>query len=265
MRYSKYLALAVLVCFGTLIVQNEAKADLSPSEIVSQFNALNSGSGLSFTYATTNNEARITNNAGATFTATDAYAMATGATTSVFKSFCVESGVTITNGQRYYAQLNYSGNTTRNSSGTALTLGAAYLYQKFATNTLPGYTPNNATNAAALQQAIYLLTGQASTATWTNNTYLQALLSVNSSQSHWLESYDPGRLYSEIGNFSVFVMQVTAQNNGSNAQDFVYVARATFGGGSQVPEPATVLLWLLGGAGSLGTAYAKKRRKIAYA
>jgi len=42
-----------------------------------------------------------------------------------------------------------------------------------------------------------------------NNSILRSLLSINSNKSYWLAPYDPDKLYTEIGNYSVFVMNNT--------------------------------------------------------
>lgn len=262
MRYSKYLTMAVLMCVSTLILQQEAKADLTASEIVSSFNNLNSGQGLYFLYTTSSTyEGRIAKaSTSADVADVSAYAASTASSAGYFFSFCVESSSTITANLNYYGQLDYNGGVTQTSSGNVLTVGAAYLYQQFAAGTLAGYSYSSgrSTSATAMREALYVLTGQQTIANWSNNTFLSHLLTVNNSQSYWIASYDPGQYYTEIGNFSVFVMQVTSATNGAEAQDFVYVAKASFG---DVPEPATFILWLMGSVSALGAGYAKKRRK----
>jgi len=45
MKYSKYFAIAMLVCVGALALQQVAKADLTVQKTVEDFNAQNSGYG----------------------------------------------------------------------------------------------------------------------------------------------------------------------------------------------------------------------------
>ena len=258
MKYSKYLAIAMLVCLGTLSLQQAARADLSVGDIVSQFNGLNAGRGYMFTYTSVSNEGRMTAT-GSSIPSITAYTSNTSGA-NYFNSYCVEEGTTITSGAQYSAQLNYAGNSTKNSTGNALTLGAAYLYQQYAAGTLTGFDyANRAASATALQNAMHILTTQPY-ATWSSNTFLNQLLTQNS-QTYWLQTYDPGKRYDEIGDFSVLVMQVKSTLGTGDYQDFVYVAKVDYPN-SDVPEPATMLLWLTGGLSALGFGYMKKRRKI---
>ena len=259
MKYSKYLAIAMLVCLGTLSLQQAARADFTAADVVSQFNGLNSGRGYIFTYTSVSNEGQM-KAVGSSIPSITAYTSNTSAA-NYFNSYCVEKDRTITSGAQYSAQLNYSGNSTKNSTGNALTLGAAYLYQQYAAGTLTGFNyANRATSATALQEAMHILTTQPYAA-WGSNTFLNQLLAQNS-QTYWLQTYDPGKRYDEIGDYSVFVMQVKSITGTGDYQDFVYVAKVDSPPNSDVPEPATMLLWLTGGLSALGYGYAKKRRKM---
>lgn len=263
MRYSKYLTIAALICLAALALQQEAKADLTAAEIVADFNSRNSNRGMHIQYMPVNGEGRLASTTGAAgLPSVDAYDLSTASSGGYFSSFCVEANTNISTGQ-YYGVLNYANGRTQNSSGHALSVGAAYLYQQFAAGSLSdySYSGDRAASAASLQQAMYFLTGQTTTANWSNNTFLGNLLTINGNQAYWLSTYDPGQRYAEIGDFSVFVVQLTTAAGG-DAQDFVYVAKSSFGGAvGDVPEPASVLLWLVGGVSALGAGYAKKRRK----
>ena len=260
MKYSKYLAIAMLVCLGTLTLQQAARADLTVGDIVSQFNGLNGGRGYMFTYSSVSNEGQM-KLTGTTMPPTTAYASSTSGA-NYFNSYCVEEGTSITNNAQYSAQLNYSGNSTKNSTGNALTLGAAYLYQQYAAGTPAGFNySNRAASAAALQSAMHILTTQPYTSWGNSNTFLNQLLAQNT-QAYWLQAYDPGTRYNEIGDYSVFVMQVKSITGTGDYQDFVYVAKVAGPPSNDVPEPATMLLWLTGGLSALGFGYAKKRRKM---
>ena len=261
MKHSKYLAVAILLCLGTLLLQQAARADLAVGDIVTQFNGLNAGRGYMFTYSSVSNEGQM-RATGASIPSTAAYVSTTSGT-NYFNSYCVEEGTSITNNAQYSAQLNYTGSSTMNSAGNALTLGAAYLYQQYAAGTLSGFNyTNRAASATELQNAMHILTTQPYATNWSSNTFLSQLLTQNS-QAHWLETYDPGKQYSEIGNYSVFIMQVRSITNTGDYQDFVYVAPATsLPVTSDVPEPATMILWLTGGLSALGFGFVKKRRKM---
>jgi len=266
MKYSKYLAIAMLVCLGTLSLQQAARADLSVGDIVSQFNGLNAGRGYMFTYTNVSNEGQM-KAVGSSIPPRTAYTSSTSAA-NYFNSYCVEEGTTITPGGQYSAQLNYTGNSTMNSTGNALTLGAAYLYQQYAAGNLTGfnYADRGGLNgsATALQNAMHALTtppNPEKPVDWGGNTFLNQLLAQNS-QAYWLQTYDPGKRYSEIGDFSVFVMQVKSITSTGDYQDFVYVAPASLPPSVDTPEPATMLLWLTGGLSALGLGYVKKRRKL---
>jgi hypothetical protein len=76
-----------------------------------------------------------------------------------FETFCVESTVTFYPGATYSYTL-----ANQDSAGTALTLGAAYLYYEFGTGALSGYNYSSAssrnTDAGELQAAIWYFQGQ---------------------------------------------------------------------------------------------------------
>jgi hypothetical protein len=135
---------------------------------------------------------------------------------------------------------------------------------------------------------------------WGGNKYLQYLLAMNSDQNYWRAAYDLVHNYAEIGDYLVFIMDMQNENgNHINIGDYLYLARKSdnpvgpirpnnpgggdggddpegpgTGGGddgnggggdggdgnSGVPEPATLLLWTLGGLGLTGTSWARNRR-----
>ena len=79
-----------------------------------------------------------------------------------FETFCVEASVTFSPGKSYSFTLSDT-----DSQGRALTEGAAFLYQQFATGALsPLYDYNNAANrktdAGMLQSALWMLQGNQS-------------------------------------------------------------------------------------------------------
>ena len=200
--------------------------------------------------------------------------------TRLFRTFCVEpetpgGGI----GRNDVAKLNYSGSSTHvDPSGVALTVGAAYLYTQFSQDALLGIFPENTARDSAekvIGNAIrYLMgytseVGQLNNQGWDNNV-LQYLLTVNNDRDYWLGVYNPDAYYTEIGNYSVFVMNVW-ESNGTNSQDFLYLAKADIpydpSVGGDVPEPAALLLWTLGGLGLVCSSRAHKRRmkRLAFA
>ena len=276
MKYSKYLAIAVLVCFGALALQQVAKADLTVQETVDRFN------GTKFIFDTTayvkpySNPSRnvgeyklsVTKNEASLL---NAYVSKTSGN-YYFSTFCIEANQTIEKGT-YSGILSYDSNSgkTVNTSGVALSLGAAFLYQQFATGQLTGYEygtntskqiSDHKSDAVMLQDAIHFLTGQktAESTTWSKNSsndFLKYLYSLNDSKTYWTKAYNLNETYADarLGNLSDYAVFVL--NIGTN-QDQLLVAKVDRPS-SDVPEPAMMLLWLTGGLSALG--YAKKRRK----
>ncbi|MCL2349825.1 MAG: hypothetical protein FWC50_16365, partial [Planctomycetaceae bacterium] len=209
------------------LVQGTCFADMNAAGIVTQFNAQNAGKGALFTI--TGNygyEKGINIAAGTPVPNLNAYVQGNTAGTTSFESFCVESSQALSSATSY-GVLNYANNKTTNSTGTSLNLGVAKLYKDFATGTLANYaygTGSRSTSATDLQTAIWALLGM-TTANWSTNTFLNGLLAINSSQAYWQQAYDPNQFYNEIGNYSIFVMQITT-TAGAAVQDFLYITPA---------------------------------------
>lgn len=262
MRTLKILSLSLL---AMLMLTSVSFADLNAGQIVSSFNGL-SANGLQFRYSTSTNEVNIYQVSAVTpFANTSAYStsLSTGGNNSYFRTFCIEpTKSVVTSGT---AKLNYENNKTVNSAGKALTVGAALLYTRFATGALASsYNYANSTtrgnDAIDLRTAIQSLMGvYTGTVNW-NNKYLQYLLSIDSNQSYWTAVYDPGHFYNEIGQYSVFVMQVKDSSGNGDYQDFIYVAQASTVT-TVVPEPATILLWSLGGVGAVAGGLRRRNGK----
>ncbi|MCL2348600.1 MAG: hypothetical protein FWC50_10125 [Planctomycetaceae bacterium] len=254
------ILLVLFLATGTRI----AKADLNASQIATQINAMNGGKGLVTTYNTNSmaiTQHTFTTTPGYTNPDTSAYGSQT-AGSNYFKSFCVEPNVYVYNNETVSMMVNYANGKTVTSSGLALTLGAAKLYKDFATMALGNYDYGNtagqlANNADQLTTAIHVLIGAVTIANWSQNVYLSQLLAVNSQQSYWTAVYDPGRLYSEIGDYSVFVLNVSDFTTGVDCQDHLFLVKTS---GSSVPEPASVVLWGLGSLGVFGISFARKRK-----
>ena len=186
-----------------------------------------------------------------------------------YSTFCIAPTTDIMMHAFGVAKLSYVENTTEGgmmsitSEGRALTLGAATLYARFANGTLDNYHYDNGTpadiearsqDAVALRDAIRYFMGVGTIDTLTNKFYLD-LIVENSTLTDWMVTYDPGKYYKEIGDFSVFVMNVW--QGPEPVQDLLYVAPSV--STPIVPEPATLLLWSIGAIGAAGVAYRKRR------
>ena len=167
------------------------------------------------------------------------------------------------------ATLSYDAATGTTSTfvGTALNVGAAYIYKLFATTELP------AVDAYAdrewMNGSVRYLMGEVTRVNihanvhgwhvpvdvdWDNSPYLQKLLSINSDQSYWESAYDPNAYYDEIGDYSIFVMNATLAHYDTpggiltgwcSGYDFLYIVPVT--DKSAVPEPASLSVLALGG------------------
>ncbi|MCL2348491.1 MAG: PEP-CTERM sorting domain-containing protein [Planctomycetaceae bacterium] len=255
MRKTSLLFTLMAAC--AFFVQGTCFADMNAAGIVTQFNALNGGKGIQFSI--TGNygyEKGLNITAGTTAPNLNAFVSGNTSGTNFFDSFCVETSQALSSATSY-GVLNYANNKTTNSTGTALNLGVAKLYKEFATGTLANYaygsSASRSTSASDLQTAIWALLGM-TTANWTTNTFLSGLLAINSDQNYWKQTYDPNQFYNEIGNYSIFVIQITT-TAGAAVQDFLYITQAN---NSSVPEPATLALWVLGSAGALGIGARRK-------
>ena len=168
---------------------------------------------------------------------------------------------------------------SQTNEGVYLTLGAAYLYKQFATGELPETftdvtSRNNLANAlrAAMQIIVTDPTNIANmyyyvNYDWDSNPYTAALLAENPSKEYWLQHYDNTWRYNEIGDYCVFVVNFDAASNTYSIPkgDTLYIAEGTVFRNTDdpqpgVPEPATLLLWTLGGMGLAGSTWFRKRR-----
>jgi hypothetical protein len=251
MKTQKFSALLAVVF--TVICSGIVRADLTPSEIVSQFNGTN---GWAFTATSLATPRTFTAVNSSHVPNLSAYASGT------LNSFCVNSSIgTVVTTSGGVARLNYDATTgrTQNASGVALSVGGALLYQQYAAGELP-----DVGTVSALAMAIRDLNSvtSISSISWTTG-YYAYLLTINVDKNYWIGNYNVNQYYEEIGNYAVFIMNIWT-NGGTVAQDHLYVAGADYSGGSgDVPEPATLLLWTLGGVGALGINHYRKRSKIA--
>jgi hypothetical protein len=270
------------------VASASAFADLTAAQIVSHFNSQNGNTGLNFTYT-----ANTTGYTGSLFyhgpfTSTGQQVDISGYTPyyvsvaarggvngsgqNYFMSLCVEPNVTNTAPSSGTARLNYNASTgqTQTSSGVYLSVGGAFLYRLFA----QGILNENANQELA--KAIHLLNSAAQgtdVITGSTNVFLLNLLNYNSSnRSFWTQNYSALTDYSSLvrnntgtivgmGEYYVYVLTT---NNGATFQDSLYIAnRTTYNddGFNDVPEPATLLIWSLGGMGLVGSWVRKRRMK----
>jgi PEP-CTERM putative exosortase interaction domain len=227
----------------------------------------------------------------------DAYvAGGTGSSTGTryFNSFCVEpnerDGLRDSNnkiGQVLVGTLHYdaASGTSKTDEGKALTMGAAILYKMYVTgeikfsttaddaekeklrDTIRGFMSVMYTDPNSRKTTNYYEKFIQNTAAWSNNRFLMQLLNAvqasgipagMTAQEYLMSSYDPGQSYDLMGDYSVFVMRTTSTDGKIASQDFLILLEHE--GSPDVPEPATLLLWTLGGLGAAGTSWARKRR-----
>ncbi len=285
MRHHRIFPLLMSALLLTLI-SGSVFADLATQTIVNTFNSMNNGKGYVFQAQTSNTyygqfsgEVRLINS-GTNTPNLSAYNIGKTASSGTgsnffFQSFCVEPERSLYENENTAGKLSYnsSANTTTTSYGNTLKVGVAYLYKEFAAGNLAGYNytyGNGRVNSAVLlQDAIWFLLGKTanlvnSATSWTNNTFLQQLNGMAGyNQAFWLASYDPASNYGGLmGDAKVFVMNnqfdTLARSPVALRQDLLYVVRGG-GGGSDVPEPASILLWTLGSLGAAGMAYRKRK------
>lgn len=161
-----------------------------------------------------------------------------GGFAGTFQTFCLEKNEYISAGVLYNVVLNSMAvnGGTGGPNPDPLSVGSAYLYEKFATGTLAGYNygAGRAGSAAQLQNAFWMLEGDIA---YSNaNTYIALVEGLFAGQAGAIADYTGG---------SVKVLNLTLPNG---QDQLVYV-----------PEPSTFILLGLGMIGMAGVRRKMKR------
>ena len=249
-----------------------AFSELTPQQIVDQFNSLGEN-GWSFHYGLVAESyfAAANPNIRPDLSAYHSNALSTTYTAGVyqpcFSTFCVEpDSLSVLSGK---AKLNFTdGNSTRVTyDNKALSVGAAFLYQQFATSSFTSalFEYRNTTQRSEdyfmLRDTLRaLMSPQALTIEWASNKFFTYLLTINDNRDYWASVYNPGQRYDEIGDYAIFVMNITKSDGTGEHQDFLYIAKADYS--QNVPEPATLLLWVLGSTCAFGLGYRRRQCKV---
>ena len=275
MKHNKQFLIPVVAAILLAVVKAPVSADLiagvslNAQSVVNSFNA---GGGIPFVYSAVHANGNWHTFSGAY--PTSAYAPGKGGSGYLVTLSVEDSVSAMTPG---VAKLNYANNTTTTrTENKSLSVGAAFLYAMYASGQK---NPINLQNYANWIRGLMYTPGtqlNIDAGAWTTQAALMYLLEINSNINYWTSLYNPDAYYTEIGNYSVFVVNAESMSGSSALQNYLYLANATnpydyvppvdsgapgeTGEPDVVPEPATLLLWTLGGIGMAGASWARKRR-----
>ena len=175
------------------------------------------------------------------------------------------------------AKLNYNPSTGKTKtdydggSNITLSVGAAYLYSQYVLGSSSYGTYGNwvpFASSVGWNQLLYA-DGNSSKGAWSNSDpYLNLLLGVNSDKNYWMSAYDPNKYYTEIGDYSVFVMNLYYDGGAFNGKPmgnmlFLGSMNPVFPPSPPppaIPEPETYAM-LLAGLGLVGAVARRRRTK----
>lgn len=283
MKSAYFYCLCLATFFVVTVPTSLVFADISAniSTLCQSFNGLNDDKGISFVYTNIND---CDNGSEFQFNLHDLYSVFFVSTLSgfgnetsgddYFTSVCMDSGENVASaGTVFYGTLNYDavGDLTQTSGGNTVSLGAAYLFKLYATGEMTSvlssfYSDARDANVRELSDAVQHLTGTAVAVR--DNIYLNYLSGLSGGQFagiDWYADYNIAQTFGFMGGYAVFAMNVST-DEGVVFQDGFYISTLDTGistravGLPDTPEPATLLLWTIGGAGLAGTSWIRKRR-----
>ena len=252
-----------LVVTTTIRVNAEmiAGVSLGAQNIVNTFNGKNGQQGYFFTSSAPDpwGEVKLSYYGGNTVDH-GAYPSA-----NVITTFCVQPNVGVAPASNYSGTLSYlMGKTFTHAFAPDvahyLSVGGALLYQQYITTDLGSiFSDVQVGNAIRYLMGYTTGIGNLSVDGWSDSV-LQYLLGITDDQNYWSSNYNPDSFYTEIGNYSVFVMNNLGHDpNCGYTQDFLYIANATNPydyvppekppvdpPSSVTPEPATLLMFGIG-------------------
>jgi len=209
-------------------------------------------------YSTSSNTQTVANLEALGYVANTITAASTtyGNTEAGFDTFCLQENVSFHTGTQYY----YS---TSDTLPPALTVGAAWLYDEFATGKLSGfaYTGGSAaTDAADLQDAIWYLQGETPYNQYYGNGTITTDPYLILAEDEFGNSLTKAEAADSLGGYGVEVMNLNTQSNGKGTaiQDqLILTGPSHSGGGTSVPDGGATLCFL--GSAFAGLAFLRRK------
>ncbi|MCL2880031.1 MAG: PEPxxWA-CTERM sorting domain-containing protein [Treponema sp.] len=160
---------------------------------------------------------------------------------------CGVSGLCTATAKLNYNEITGTTQTDYSPAGNStLTVGAAYMYVQYVFGADYG-NPVSWANSQAFAELTYA-DGNPNRGKWFSS--MDFLLDVNNDKDYWLAAYDPDKLYTEIGGYSVFVMNMYNPDK-SSMGNLLFVAKT-------IPEPETYAM-MLAGLGLVGAVVRRRR------